>query len=178
MNLSFFCALHGERTVRAIEQILPFFKHSQGYPSVSSIFSDWLSRSAGTVNEWPVWHRYLDTLGYPFPKELHRSWGSYTAPVSHGINFRYIAQHSFRDLCLTPDVFRDRFALAWTFLGKCFEQTPHFTDRHTVVDFEIIERALRHARISSVLRVLDNCNAAALLDGYKAQRAHRRNRMS
>src|ERR1051326_6667200 len=32
MNLGFFCALQGKRIVRAIQQVLPFLKHSQGNP--------------------------------------------------------------------------------------------------------------------------------------------------
>src|SRR3954462_12245311 len=70
---------------------------------------------------------------------------------------------------LFPDIYRDRFAFTWTFMGERFEQTPHVTDRHTIVDLEIIEGALRHAGISSVRRILNNCNAAALLDRVEAR---------
>src|ERR1043166_2514310 len=88
--------------------------------------------------------------------------------LSETIHCRYIAQHSFGNLCLSPDVFRNRFALAGTCMREYFEQIPHSTDRHTVINLEIIQRALRHAGISGVLRVLDDRKTTALLDGEEA----------
>ena len=99
-----------------------------------------------------------------FPKNSSAVGAVIRYLLSQTVNFRHIAQHSFRDLCLNPDVSGDPFAFAWKFMSERYEQTPHFTDRHTVVDLEIIEGALRHAGISSVVRILDNRNAAALFD--------------
>lgn len=49
-------------------------------------------------------------------------------------------------------------------VDKLVEQAAHFREWNAMIDFDVVQGALRHLGISCVLGILDNCDPAAFLN--------------
>ena len=61
--------------------------------------------------------------------------------------------------------------LPWALRHQCRQQRSHLRQRDTKIDVDIVERALRHAGIGGISRVLNDRHPATPLDGDEARRA-------
>src|SRR5688572_33433031 len=87
--------------------------------------------------------------------------------AAQSVHLRDIAQDALRDRRFNLDIFRDALVFARRLVNKLFKQRTHLANLDHMIDFKMIEGALRHLRIGGILRLLDHSDSPTFLDRNK-----------